>query len=96
MDGGNTSHRDTSHRDEWADPEQRVTAMQMQDWQGRETVRSQQMDGDAQSSSRTSARLPHTALSAGHSSSGHLQGAAARPQHLSALDPAQGKGAGSA
>lgn len=33
--------------------------MQMQDWQGRKTVRSQQMDGDAQSSSGTSARC-HT------------------------------------
>lgn len=45
IDGGNTSQCD-----KWAGPEQQVTDMQMQDWQGRKTVRSQQMDGDAQSS----------------------------------------------
>lgn len=38
--------------------------MQMQDWQGRKTVRSQQMDAGAQSSLGTSPRLPYTVLSA--------------------------------
>lgn len=90
IDGGNTSQCD-----EWAGPEQQVTDMQMQDWQGRKMVRLQQMDGDAQSSSGTSTWLPHTALSAWHQRlPTHLQGTASHPQRLPALDPNQGRAGG--
>lgn len=76
IDGGNTSQCD-----EWAGPEQQVTDMQMQDWQGRKMVRLQQMDGDAQSSSGTSTWLPHTTLSAWHQRlPSHLQGTASHPR----------------
>lgn len=52
--------------------------MQMQDWQGRKLVHSQQMDGDAQSSSGTSVAATH-ALSA-PAALAHLRGTASRPR----------------
>lgn len=90
IDGGNTSQCD-----EWAGPEQQVTDMQMQDWQGRKMVRSQQMDGDAQSSSGQARGCTHRPVCLAPAAPTHLQGTAPHPE-LSALDPNQGRaGSGS-
>lgn len=64
--------------------------MQVQDWQGRKTVRSQQMDGDAQSSSGTSAAATQPCLLRTSSSSLTCR-ARPRPQRL-CTGPTLGQG----
>lgn len=61
--------------------------MQMQDWQGGKTVRAQQMDGDTQSSSGTSLRLPHGPVCSGR---GSLLTCRVPPLPDPAPDPRQG------
>lgn len=64
--------------------------MQMQDWQGRKMVRSQQMDGGAQSSSGTSPRLPYAALPARPPAAPHSPVGRGAPQGLCSGPTAEG------